>query len=113
MTNLNARFSGNGSRVNSSLLPPPGTPRGVHGMSVEELALDMEKDADIEEKDLPKTKTKRTWYGKKKTVVVPDLEDGMPEPRPMMLYAPIYNGLAFGMSVCTSHTLYAPARKLC
>lgn len=112
MTNLNVRFSGNGSRVNSSFLPPPGTPRGVHGMSVEDLTLDMEKDGELDT-DLPKTKTKRTWFGKKKTVVVPDLEEGTPEPRPMMLYAPIYNGLAFGMSVCASHTLRAPARTFC
>ena len=109
MTNLNARFSGNGSRVNSSLLPPPGTPRGVHGMSVEELALDMEKDAELEEKDLPKTKTKRTWWGGKKTVTVErqpstlstyrDVEAG-PEARRTMLLAPIYNGLAAGLSIC-------------
>ena len=82
------------------MLPPPGTPRGVHGMSMEDLATDMEKGDEVSEKDAVKTKTTRNWFGKKKTVVVPDLEDGMPEPRPVMLYAPIYNGLAFGLSIC-------------
>ena len=67
---------------------------------MEDLA-DLEKSAaDFDEKEQVKTKTKRTWYGKKKTVVVPDLEEGVPEPRPIMLYAPVYNGLAFGMSIC-------------
>ena len=67
----------------------------------------MEKDAaEIEQKEAVKRKTKRTWYGKKKTVVVPDLEQGLPEQRPIMLYAPIYNGLAFGMSVCKCYPSY-------
>ena len=69
-------------------------------MSTDEL-VDLEKNADeFDQKDSVKTKTKRTWYGKKRTVVVQDLEDGVPEPRPIMLYAPVYNGLAFGMSIC-------------
>ncbi|EKM53202.1 uncharacterized protein PHACADRAFT_259384 [Phanerochaete carnosa HHB-10118-sp] len=100
MTNLNTRLSGlNGSRVNS-MLPPPGTPRGVHGMSMEDLTPDLEKGGDdLSEKGHVKTKTKRTWYGKKKTVIVAELEEGVPEPRPVMLYAPVYNGLAFGLSI--------------
>lgn len=106
MTNLNARLSNvNGSRVNS-MLPPPSTPRGVHGMSTEDLAADLEKGDELNEKGAVKTKTKRTWYGKKRTVVVPDLEDGVPEPRPIMLYAPVYNGLAFALSICKCQTGY-------
>ena len=114
MTNLNARFSGNGSRVNSSLLPPPGTPRGVHGMSAEDLRGDLEK-GELDDLKTPgsprdeqgrriRTKVTRTWYGRKKTVVVP-VEDeaaleGIPEKRAAMMLAPITNGLAFGLSIC-------------
>lgn len=46
----------------------------------------------------------RTWYGRKKAVPVSpsslDLEESGPEVRPAMLYAPIYNGLAAGLSIC-------------
>ena len=41
---------------------------------------------------------KRTWYGKK--YQVHDEESLGPEPRPTALYAPLYNGLAGGLSVC-------------
>lgn len=97
----------------------PGTPRGIFigsggvlGMSADDLALGEEKDADVRERQVgPTTKTKRTWYGGKKTVVVSeaastvdtyaDVEAG-PEPRRPMLLAPIYNGLAAGLSICES-----------
>ncbi|THH01974.1 hypothetical protein EW026_g833 [Hermanssonia centrifuga] len=103
LTNLNARLSqsqyaGPGSRY-SNTLQPPGTPRGVHGMSMEDLHGDLEKADDMVDEKSLKTKTKRTWYGRKKTVVVADLEEGMPEPRPAMFYAPFYNGFAFGLSL--------------
>lgn len=43
---------------------------------------------------------RRTWYGRKITIVVDDNLEGIPEPRPTMLYAPVYNGLAAGLSLC-------------
>lgn len=102
MTNLRL---GPGSRVNS-MLHPPGTPRGVHGMSAEDLTLDIEKGSEEVDEKVVKTKTKRTWYGRKRTVVIPELEEGVPEPRPPMLYAPVYNGLAFGLSVCECYASF-------
>lgn len=51
-----------------------------------------------------RTKTIRTWYGRKKVVEIPnafdDLEATGPEPRPAVLFAPVYNGLAAGLSIC-------------
>lgn len=44
-----------------------------------------------------KTKTKTTWYGKKYTVQV---DPNTPAPRPTVLYACVYNGLAAGLSLC-------------
>ena len=79
----------------------PGTPRGVHGMSVEDLTADLEK-ADSSSSSPStgvRTKVKRTWYGRKTTVIIEEPPDGQPSPRPIMLYAPIYNGLAFGLSL--------------
>ena len=85
-------------------------------MSAEELALGAEKDPAAAEADGPTTKTKRTWWGGKKTVMVSesdsvdtyaDVEAG-PEPRRPMLLAPIYNGLAAGLSICE---LRAPADR--
>lgn len=104
LTNLNARLSQPtaytpGSRY-SGALPVPGTPRGVHGMSAEDLTADLEKAAaDVAEVEARRTKTKRTWYGRKRTVVVEELPEGTPEPRPAMLYAPVYNGFAFALSI--------------
>ncbi|CAL1710811.1 unnamed protein product [Somion occarium] len=91
------------SRRNSAY-PLPGTPRGVKGMSLEDLTGDLEKaDLGVEEKSVggKKTKTKRTWWGKKRTVIIEEdpYGEGEPEPRPAMLYAPIYNGLAAGLSI--------------
>lgn len=65
---------------------------------------DLEKGAEIEE-NVVKTKTIRTWYGKKKTIVIegPDMsavDSALPLKRTARLYAPIYNGLAAGLSVC-------------
>lgn len=65
---------------------------------------DLEKGAAMEE-NVVRTKTIRTWYGKKKTIVIegPDMsavDSALPQKRPAMLYAPIYNGLAAGLSVC-------------
>ena len=92
---------------NSSILPPGmGTPRGVLGMSVEDIALpspgDLEKgsaSSSSSPSSGPRTVTKRTWYGRKYTVTVYPTSDDGPEERPIMLYAPIYNGLAVGLSV--------------
>ena len=131
MTNLNGRLSVSHSNSHAhypgggrtSVVPPPGTPRGVHGMSMEDLVSpDLEKGSALDDKDpsasgkATKTKVVRTWYGRKRTVVVDDatgkairevgdlemLPEGVPEPRPAVLYAPIYNGLACGLSVCES-----------
>ncbi|KAG7092057.1 hypothetical protein E1B28_008438 [Marasmius oreades] len=44
----------------------------------------------------PVTVKKRTWYGKTKTVTVPSKD--FVHPRPTLLYAPLYNGLAAGLS---------------
>ncbi|KAL0059149.1 hypothetical protein AAF712_014121 [Marasmius tenuissimus] len=45
----------------------------------------------------PKTAKKRTWYGKTVTVTKPSSPDS-PSPRPTLVYAPIYNGLAAGLA---------------
>lgn len=77
-------------------------------MSAEDLALD--STAALKEKEGapegPIMKTKRTWWGGEKTVTinspadsVRDVEAG-PEPRKAMLLAPLYNGIAVGLSVC-------------
>ncbi|KAI0070924.1 hypothetical protein K474DRAFT_1607813 [Panus rudis PR-1116 ss-1] len=111
--NLNGRFSmgmassGTATRRNSAYPGQGGmgTPRGVKGMSMVHLTGDLEKaDLSVDEKEVTgkKVKTKRTWYGRKKTVVVDNEDpyvDGEPEPRPAMLWAPIYNGLAAGLSI--------------
>ena len=96
----------------------PGTPRGIFvgsggvlGMSAEDLALGDEKEAANVKDATPRTKTKRTWWGGKKTVQVSPSEaastvdtyadvEGGPESRRPMLLAPIYNGLAAGLSIC-------------
>lgn len=122
---INTRLSSSQLRRNSlaaasGLGTPnvPGTPRGVFigsggvlGMSVEELALDEKDSAAVKESTASgsrTTKTKRTWWGGKKTMsevsssvadTYADVEAG-PEPRRPMLLAPIYNGLAAGLSVC-------------
>lgn len=64
--------------------------------------------SDDPEKGAPvvKTKAKRTWYGKKYTV---DVDPSAPIPRPTVLYACVYNGLAAGLSLCKS-SLLASAR---
>lgn len=64
----------------------------------------------MSEKDGVRTKTVRTWYGRKKVIEVPvaaydDLESSGPEPRPAMLLAPAYNGLAAGLSICEHYNL--------
>ncbi|KAL4246764.1 Glycosyltransferase 2-like domain-containing protein [Abortiporus biennis] len=110
LSNLNSRYSQAEGR-NSGLVPPggfgtpviPGTPKGVKGMSMEDLTADIEKGGlGVDERVVgPKTKTTRTWYGKKKTVIVDDdsLFDDEDKPRTTMIYAPIYNGLAAGLSI--------------
>ncbi|KAI0763980.1 glycosyl transferase family group 2-domain-containing protein [Trametes elegans] len=93
----------------------PGTPRGVFigsggvlGMSAEDLALGEEKEAEVKEVSAPRTRTKRTWWGGKRTIPVSETESAVdayadveagPEPRRPMLLAPIYNGLAAGLSI--------------
>ncbi|KAI0916116.1 hypothetical protein AcW1_010030 [Taiwanofungus camphoratus] len=118
LTHINSRLSAPAlgrSRQSSAFPPapgtpgPPGTPRGMGRLSSEILAPgeDVEKGANVAEGDAgtAKTKTTRTWYGRKKTVVVADDasafgdDDGEPEARPAKLYAPVYNGLAAGLSV--------------
>ncbi|KAF8201059.1 glycosyl transferase family group 2-domain-containing protein [Mycena galopus ATCC 62051] len=51
---------------------------------------------------LTKTKVRRTWYGKKvgvtTTTLGPDVESGLRDRREAKLYAPVYNGLAAGLS---------------
>ena len=122
MQQLNAQLSQSQPRRNSVLpgtpgrgTPVPGTPRGVFlgsggvlGMSAEDLALDSLKEKEPAQPE-PVTKTKRTWWGGKKTVTIErqpstlstyrDVEAG-PEARRTMLLAPIYNGLAAGLSIC-------------
>ncbi|KAK7689381.1 hypothetical protein QCA50_007173 [Cerrena zonata] len=92
------------SRRNNAY-PLAGTPRGVQGMSLEDLSGDFEKAVAVDEKAVDpsrkRTKVKRNWWGKKIVVDDNDLEygHGEPEKRPAMLYAPIYNGLAAGLSI--------------
>ncbi|PCH37090.1 hypothetical protein WOLCODRAFT_92261 [Wolfiporia cocos MD-104 SS10] len=79
----------------------PGTPRGMGRMSLE-LQPDPEKGLDVEEKG-PRTKTVRTWYGKKKTIVIEDdltaaIDELKPTKRPTLLFTPVYNGLAAGLA---------------
>ncbi|KAJ6551523.1 glycosyl transferase family group 2-domain-containing protein [Mycena capillaripes] len=54
------------------------------------------------EKLRTKTRIRRNWYGKKvgvtTTTVGPDLEAGLRDRREAKLYAPVYNGLAAGLS---------------
>jgi hypothetical protein len=94
----------------------------VHGMSAEDLRGDLEKGEldDLKTPGTPRdeqgrrlrTKVTRTWYGRKKTVVVPVEEegalDGIPEKRAAMMLAPITNGLAFGLSICECDSERAP-----
>lgn len=51
---------------------------------------------------LTKTHVRRNWYGKKvgvtTTTVSPDVEAGLRDNRAAKLYAPVYNGLAAGVS---------------
>lgn len=58
---------------------------------------------------VPKTKTKRTWYGKKYTV---DVDPNAPIPRPTVLYACVYNGLAAGLSLCEPSLFPGPEMLL-
>ncbi|TBU27325.1 glycosyl transferase family group 2-domain-containing protein [Dichomitus squalens] len=121
MQQLNTRLSQSQLRRNSVLpgtpgrgTPVPGTPRGVFvgsggvlGMSAEDLALDSLKEKEPAEPETV-TKTKRTWWGGKKTVTIErqpsalaayrDVEAGS-EARRTVLLAPIYNGLAAGLSM--------------
>ncbi|KAI9068985.1 hypothetical protein FKP32DRAFT_1560577 [Trametes sanguinea] len=97
---INTRLSQSQLRRNS-VLPnaAPGTPGLGTPADVKEAAA-----------GAPKTVTKRTWWGGKKTVTVggseaasavdayADVEAG-PERRRPMLLAPIYNGLAAGLSL--------------
>lgn len=54
------------------------------------------------EKLRTKTRVRRNWYGKKvgvtTTTVGADLESGLRDRRAAKLYAPVYNGLAAGLS---------------
>ncbi|CCM00464.1 uncharacterized protein FIBRA_02497 [Fibroporia radiculosa] len=82
---------------------PPGTPRGMGRMSMELMPSDVEKSLNPENNGV-KTKTVRTWYGRKKTIIIQDemgaaLDELGPSKRPTLLYAPIYNGLAAGMAI--------------
>ncbi|KAI0827193.1 glycosyl transferase family group 2-domain-containing protein [Trametes gibbosa] len=99
---INTRLSQSQLRRSSALPAAPGTPG--------DLALGDEKEAAGVKGSAARsrTKTKRTWYGGKKTVVVSeaastvdtyaDVEAGAERRRPMLL-APIYNGLAAGLSI--------------
>ncbi|KAJ7366666.1 glycosyl transferase family group 2-domain-containing protein [Mycena albidolilacea] len=55
-----------------------------------------------DEKLRTKTKVRRNWYGRKvgvtTTSIAPDVESGLRDRREAKLYAPIYNGLAAGLS---------------
>ncbi|KAF7338492.1 Glyco-trans-2-like domain-containing protein [Mycena venus] len=55
-----------------------------------------------ESEKMTKTKVRRNWYGKKvgvtTTSIAPDVESGLRDRREAKLYAPIYNGLAAGLS---------------
>ncbi|KAI0087250.1 glycosyl transferase family group 2-domain-containing protein [Irpex rosettiformis] len=96
MTNLNSRLSNStsglaaiptrGSLLSPGASTPHGTPRDEQGRRLVR-------------------RVGRTWYGKKKTILVPvegeddEVLEGVPEKRPEMLLAPITNGLAFGLSI--------------
>lgn len=61
-----------------------------------------------------RTVTKRTWYGRKYTMEVTeidgvDIESLGPEKRPAMLYAPVYNGLCMGLSAGKFISLNCPS----
>jgi hypothetical protein len=43
------------------------------------------------------TKTVRTWYGRKRTITV---DPDAPDDRPTRQFAPFYNGVAAGLSMC-------------
>ncbi|KAJ7489449.1 glycosyl transferase family group 2-domain-containing protein [Mycena latifolia] len=84
-----------GSVLSHSSLPTRPSSGGAH---------DPEKppsDASSE-KLRTKTRVRRNWYGKKvgvtTTTVGPDLEAGLRDRRAAKLYAPVYNGLAAGLS---------------
>lgn len=83
------------SQLNGADAPMPprriGTMGSALGSSVS-LGLDPEKGGS----DGPKTITKRTWYGRKRTITVDPDE---PEERPARLLAPFYNGLAAGLAL--------------
>lgn len=89
--------------VASSAHGVPLASRGVWGT-------DKENDVHLSDKTAaPKTKVVRTWYGKKKVIPIVsqgDIENLGPEKRPQKLYAPLYNGLAAGMSIVVRGQLW-------
>ncbi|KZT00078.1 uncharacterized protein LAESUDRAFT_732624 [Laetiporus sulphureus 93-53] len=100
---INGSISGHSlNPVNSRLSGRmPGTPRGMGRMSLEMTAQDLEKGGLTSNE--PKTKTIRTWYGKKKTIIIEpemaELEELASQKRVAVLYAPVYNGAAAGLAI--------------
>ncbi|EIN05530.1 hypothetical protein PUNSTDRAFT_122407 [Punctularia strigosozonata HHB-11173 SS5] len=93
------------SGLNAAQAPTPsrrgtlGYMGSAMGSSVSLGLGDPEKSAGLGEKRTI-TKTKRTWYGRKRTVVVEvDEEDLGPEERPARLFSPFYNGIAAGLAL--------------
>jgi hypothetical protein len=91
--------SGHSAQANPFQTPTASRHTSVFGFfpptpnpGLTDAAADPEKGAAVPEK-----KTKRTWYGKKYTV---DVDPHAPIPRPTVLYACVYNGLAAGLSLC-------------
>ena len=70
-------------------IPFPTPNSGLRGTLPTPLSTDSEKGVLV--------KTKWTWYGRRYTV---DIDPDAPIPRPTVLYACVYNGLAAGFSLC-------------
>ncbi|KAF7297159.1 Glyco-trans-2-like domain-containing protein [Mycena indigotica] len=88
---------------------PLSTPGSISGSILSHSSLaarpfDSEKQAGLlpDQEKLTKAKVRRNWYGKKvgveTTIVAADVESGLRDRRDAKLYAPIYNGLAAGLS---------------
>ncbi|KAJ6474591.1 glycosyl transferase family group 2-domain-containing protein [Mycena vitilis] len=87
-----------GSVLSHSSLPPRPSVAGQQYDSEKPLNASEESGAQLR----TRARVRRNWYGKKvgvtTTTVSPDLEAGLRDRRDAKLYAPVYNGLAAGLS---------------